>query len=244
MQLRVCRSASVAACVAVLAAAAAGSAQAAVTAVTGPATNIKATSAILNGTVSTGGKVTQWQFTYNLANNPLAGGFTDSGIIPAGTTVGVGVTAAATGLTPGTAYTYQLVASDVTFGVNYYLLALVYGGTLSFTTGGPGTASLTSTKLKVKKGRVVFKIKCSKALDCTGGVVDVTTRHKGKTVACGSATFTVKAGKTKTINTSKVSKKCHTLLAAAKKKTIKAKLTASFAFQNGFTKTVHLKLNP
>jgi hypothetical protein len=240
MQLRVCRSASVVACVAALAAAA-GSAQAAVKPVTGPATNVTADSAIFSGIVTTGGKVTQWQFAYTLASNPFAGGLTDSGIIPAGVTAATAVTASATGLVPSTTYTYQLEADDVTFGINYYNLTPVFGGLLSFTTSGPGTASLASRKLKVKKERVSFGIRCSKALDCTGGVVAITTKHKGKTVACGSASFTVKAGKNKTIKTTKISHKCKTLLKAARKKTIKAKLVAGFDFQKGFTKTVTLK---
>lgn len=242
MQLRVCRSASVAACIAALAAAAAGSAQAAVTATTGPATNVTANSVILNGVVSTGGKVTQWQFVYTLASNPFAGGFTDGGIIPAGTTASIAVVASATNLVPSTTYTYHLVASDVTFGANYYLLSPIDGASLSFTTTGPGTASLTSTKLKVKKGRVSFGIKCSKALDCTGGVVAITTKSKGKNVSCGSATFTVKAGAKKTIHTGKISKKCRAILTAATKHTVKAKLVAGFDFQKGFTKKVTLQL--
>ena len=239
MQLRVCRSASVVACVAALAAAA-GSAQAAVVAATGPASNVTADSAIFSGNVTTGGKVTQWQFAYTLVSNPFVGGLTDGGIIPAGVTAPTAVTASATGLDPGTAYTFQLVADDVTYGVSYGALSPVYGGLVSFTTKGPGIASLDSTKLKVKKGRVTFGIKCSTALDCTGGAVAITTKSKGKTVACGSATFAVKAGKNKKITTSKISGKCRSLLEAAPTSKIKAKLVAGFDFQPGFTKKVTL----
>jgi hypothetical protein len=240
MQRRIPRSALVVSCVMALAAFAAGSAQAAITAVTGPATTVTADTATLTGTVTTGGALTQWQFAYTLAGNPFQGSLTTGGIIPAGTTAPTPVVDTATGLTPSTAYTYQVIASNVTYGSTYYLSAPIYSGLMSFTTKGPGTASLVSKKLKVKKGRVIVPIKCSPALTCDGGVLDITTKSKGKKVACGSATFTVPAGKTKKISTSKISKKCAALLAAAPKNKIGAKLTAGFNFQKGFTKSVTL----
>jgi hypothetical protein len=207
-----------------------------------PATSVTATTATLNGAVSTGGHATQWEFTYSLANNPFGGGFAGGAIIPAGTTALTPVLAQATNLTPSTTYTFQLLATDVTYGTTYYLNTPVYGGPLTFKTAGPGSASLKGTKLKVKKSRVAVVLACTKALACNGGVLSITTRHKGKKVSCGTATFSVPAGGKKTIHTSKVSKKCAALLVASSKLKITAKLTAGFTYQKGISKTVTLVL--
>jgi hypothetical protein len=241
MQRNLSRSALVACCVSAAAAFSAAPALAAVTAVNLPATSVTAGSAVLNGIVTTGGKVTQWEFSYNLVSNPFAGGFTTGAIIPAGATGNTPVSDVATGLTPSTAYTFALVAADVTFGANYYLLSPVYGApALTFKTRGPGSASLTSKKLKVKGGRVAVGIKCTKAFACDGGVLAITARHKGKKVACGSATFNVAAGRTKTVKTSKVSATCKALLTLAKKHKISAHLAAGFTYQKGISKGVTL----
>lgn len=241
MQLRVCRSASVAACAAVLAAAAAGSAQAAVVPTTGAASSVTATTATLTGSVNTAGKVTQWEFGYSLTNNPFAGsGFTPGGIIPAGTTAATPVTDMATGLMPSMSYTYQLVATDVTLGTNYYLLSPQYGGLLSFTTKGPGSASLVGSKLKVKKGKVATIFKCGTSLACAGGMLTITTRIKHKSVTCASAMFNVNAGSKKTVK-SNLSHKCKTALAASTNGKLKAKLSASFTYQKAISKSVTLK---
>ena len=242
MQRRIPRSALVVACVAALSAFAAGSAQAAITATTEPATSVTADTAILNGTIASGGTLTLWQFAYSLASNPFQGSETVGGTIPAGTTSTTSVLATASNLIPNTTYTNQLVADNGTFGSTYYLLTPIYGGVITFKTKGPGTASLTSTKLKVKSGRVDIPIKCSNALVCASGVAAITTRHAGKKVSCGSATFTVAAGKKKTVSTGKISAKCKALLVLAPKNTIKAKLVAGFTYQKGISKNVTLKL--
>ena len=236
------RSALLVACLTALMAFAAGSAQAAIKPVTLPASAITATTAQLNGALSTGGALTQWEFSYNFANNLFGGSFSPGGFIAAGTTALTPVTDTITNLTPSTTYTFELIASNVTYGTQYYLNSAVYGlPALTFTTTGPGFARLASTKLKVKKGRAEVPIRCSKALACTGGVLAITARHHGKKVSCGSATFSVKAGKKKTVHTSKISATCKALLLAAPKSTIKAKLVAGFDFQKGFTKSVSLK---
>jgi hypothetical protein len=240
MQRGISRSALAALCVAALSAFAAGSAQAAVTASTLPATSVTATTAILNGGVATGGAETQWEFTYNLANNPFAASYTSGSIIPPKTSGVTAVLATATNLVPSTSYTFQLVATNVTYGTDYYLNSPVYGGPLTFKTKGPGSASLKGTKLKVKGGRVVIVFSCTTALACDGGVLAITTRHKGKKVSCGSATFNIAAGKKKTIHTSKLGAKCKALLVLAPNHKIKAKLTAGFTYQKGISKSVTL----
>jgi hypothetical protein len=107
---------------------------------------------------------------------------------------------------PGTTYTYELIADNGTLGSTYYLLSPIYGGVLSYTTTGPGSASLASTKLEVKKGRVAVPIKGSTALACAGGVLAITTRAKGHKVRCGRATFTVAADQKQTIHTSRLAR--------------------------------------
>ncbi|MDQ6778961.1 MAG: hypothetical protein M3071_22685 [Actinomycetota bacterium] len=226
---------------AALAAFAAGSAQAAITAVTGPVTSVTADTATVTGTVTTGGDNVQWEFAYNLASNLFVGGFSTGGLIGAGATTPVPVTDTITNLTPSTAYTYEMVATDVAFGSTYYLNVPVYGAPpLTFTTKGPGKASLASTKLKVKRGRVIVGINCSMAFKCDGGVLAITARHKGKKVTCGSAAFNVAAGATKKITTSKASAKCAALLVLAPKHKVKAHLTAGFTYQKGISKGVTL----
>jgi hypothetical protein len=240
MQRRIPRSALVVSCVAALTAVSAGSAQGAITAVTGPALTTTADSAILTGAVTTGGVSTRWQFAYTLAGNPFQGSETSGGLIGPGTTAPFPLSDVASGLTPSTTYTFKLIADDATLGTTSNLLAPVYGEVLTFTTKGPGSASLASTKLKVKKGRVVVAIRCSNALACSGGTLAIVAHHKGKKVACGSATFSVDAGMTKSVRTGKVSAKCKALLVAANSQKISAKLTAGFTYQKGISKSVTL----
>jgi len=236
------RSALALSCLAAVAALAAGSAQAAITPTTEAATSVTATTAILNGAIASGGTDTLWEFSYSLADNPFVGSETAGGTIPAGTSGSTAVLATASGLMPSTKYTFQLVADNGTFGSTYYLLTPIYGGVLSFTTKGPGAASLPKTKLKIVHGRVAVSIKCANALACTGGVLAITTKHAGKKITCGSATFSVAAGKKKTVSTGKISAKCKALLVLAPKNTIKAKLVAGFTYQKGITKNVTLTL--
>jgi hypothetical protein len=239
MQRRIPRSALIA-CVAGLTAASAGSAQAAITAVTGSAVAVTANSAILTGAVSTAGAATHWQFSYTLAGNAFQGSETAGGQIPAGPTAPFPLSDPASNLMPSTPYTFKLIADDDTLGAASTLLAPVYGGLLTFTTKGPGSASLASTRLMVKKGRVIITLRCSNALACSGGTLAITAHHKGKKVACGSATFNVDAGTTKTVSTSKVSAKCNVLLVAAKKHTISGRLMAGFTYQTALSKDVTL----
>ncbi|HWF49885.1 MAG TPA: hypothetical protein VG294_04480 [Solirubrobacteraceae bacterium] len=214
MQRRIPRSALVAWVVG-LTAASAGSAQAAITAVTGPAVAVTANSAI------------------SPARSETAGGQ-----IVAGPTARFPLADLASNLMPSTTYTFKLIADDDTLGAASTLLAPVYGGLLTLTTKGPGSASLASTKLMVRKGRVIVPLRCSNALACSGGTLAIAAHHKGTKVACASATFSVGAGTTRTVSTGKVSAKCKALLVAAKKHTISARLTAGFTYQKALSENV------
>jgi hypothetical protein len=239
------RSALLVASVAAFAMFSAGSAFAAVTATTGPVTAVTSDGATFSGTVTTGGAgPVPWQFSYCVGGSSFQCTFSTGGVIPAGATAPTPVTDTVTGLlNPSTPYTVTLVATAPGAGGFSYLQTSVFGlPPVPFTTTGPGAANLTSTKLKVKRGRVEVGIKCGKLLDCAGGVLAITARHAGKKIACGSATFTVAAGTTKTVSTSKISAKCKALLVLAKKHVIPAKLTAGFTFQKGISASVKLKL--
>ncbi len=78
-------------------------------AATQPATGITPGGATLHGSVNPGGAATAWYFQYGLTTS--YGSYTPANSLPAGTNA-VAVNAALTGLFSGTAYHYQLVASN------------------------------------------------------------------------------------------------------------------------------------
>ena len=240
MQLKKFQVASVIACTAALMAFAAGAAQAAVTVLTQAASPVTPTTATLNGTLSPGGRALSYYFEYGLASKAGFSSQTATASIGTGNTTAFPVLGEVTGLKPKTKYKFELVAT--TAATAYTAPASVIGGALTFTTGGPGTVSLTSTKLKVKKSRIVVKFKCASVVTCSGKV-KITAKDAAtkKTVACGSGSFTIQPGDKLTVDTSKVSARCAALLTAASNKTIKAKLTAKFTtLQPELSKTVKL----
>src|SRR3954447_91974 len=82
-----------------------GGAAASPTAVTGPATNVTSTAALLNGTVNPAGGTATYAFEVGLA----AGSYTStSGSGTVSGTTAQAVSAALTGLTPGTTYHYRV----------------------------------------------------------------------------------------------------------------------------------------
>jgi hypothetical protein len=249
MHRGICRSALIASGVAALAAFTAGPALAAgppIVATTGAVTAVTATTATFSGTVNPAGNTvpTPWIFSYCIAGTNFGCTYTTGGMLPAGGTTPVPVTDTATGLTPSTAYTVELIAQSPGSGGFSYLVVPIYGAPpVPFTTTGPGAATLGSTKLKVAGGRVEVPFKCAPALACSGGMVSITTKSKGKTVACGSASFSVAAGAKAMVNTSKISPKCKALLMGAPtKKGLGAKLSAMFTYQAGINASVTLKL--
>jgi hypothetical protein len=240
MQLTKFRVGSVIACVAALMAFAAGAAQAAVTVLTQAASPVTPTAAYLNGTVSAGSRALSYYFEYGLASKAGFSNHSATASIGTGNTTAFPVLGEITGLKPKTKYKFELVVT--TAATAYTAPSTVTGRALTFTTGGAGKVSLTSTKLKVKKGRVVVKFKCASALTCSGKV-KITARDAAtkKTLACGSASVTIESGDKLTVKTSKVSKSCAALLSAAPSKKITAKLTAKFTtLQPKLSKTVGL----
>jgi hypothetical protein len=216
------RTALIVGCVGALAACAAGPAQAAVLSYTSTATAVTADSATLNGSVVTGGVTAGWEFSYGPADQPFAQAYSDGGAIPAGGPPSVPVVAQLTNLIPGTIYSLQLVATTGVPDSTTAPLTNAFGGVVTFTTKGAGSASLTSSDLKVKNGRATDGVRCASTLTCQG-TVTITTRHQGRKVACGNFAFTVKAGTTSTVTSGKLSGECRKLLAPAIPKKVKAK---------------------
>jgi hypothetical protein len=247
MQRTIPRLASVAICVSALAALTAGSAQAALLSYTATPTSVGADTATLNGSVVSGGSATQWEFQYGIG--PFVSTYTASGTVPAGSPASVPVVSVVSGLIPATTYDVQLIANQGIAGNPITPLTIAYGGVLTFTTKGAGSASLTSTKLKVKKRRVVAAMKCSSTIACQG-LLTITIRHQGKRVTCGTASFSVDPGKKKTLSTTKVKGTCRALLTAASPggatpTPIKGYATAVFtSYQKTISKPVTLALVP
>lgn len=247
MQRTIPRLASVAICAAALMGLAAGSAQAAFLTYTSTATSIGADTATLNGSIVSGGTPTAWEFQYG--TGPFVNTYTATGLVPAGSAASVPVVSVVTGLIPATTYDVQLIGNQGLAGSSTAPLTIAYGGVLTFKTKGAGSASLASAKLKVKKHRVVAGLKCSSTIACAG-MLTVTTRHKGKRVTCGTASFSVSPGSKQTLSTTKVKGTCKALLTAASPTgatptPIKGYLTAVFtSYQKTISKPVTLTLVP
>ncbi len=200
----------VAACsaVALMAIPAAGAQAAPVVATTGTGITGGPTGEYLTGAVNTAGGRSIWQFEYGTTS--AYGQKTPVVNIAAGNGLVI-VYFPVRNLKPNTTYHFRLDAQDQAFSskYGYYYLSGV-GSDATFTTASAGTIKLLSTKLKVKKGKARFRLKCNSTVGCQGKY-SATAKHKvkGKTkrVSCFSGNFSLKAGATGT-STAKVSKKC------------------------------------
>lgn len=199
-------------------------------ATTGGATSITGTSAALNGVAHSSSADSGWAFQYGTSSN--------YGKLTPTTAIGTGVHAVlanVTGLKPGTTYHFRLVVNAGTYPRQSF-----FGVDRTFTTksssGKPpkrfGRARLRSHRLKVHHKIVSIPFKCtgSSGATCTGRV-SISARGKVgthvKTVSCGKARFSLKAGKSKTVH-ARVSGGCAALLKRAVKHRIHAKLQARF----------------
>jgi hypothetical protein len=198
------------------------------------ATAVKSTSAILNGAITANGLPTAWQFQWGASASTLQlSPSPNVGTIGAtGTSVPVSVQL--TGLTPGTTYAFRLLGSNAANLLEYsYYGRFTQGQQLSFTTSrAPGKVTLASTKLRVRRGFVSFRLLCASGLACKGKA-GITGRgklslHSGtRTFACiHKKSFSIAAGKSRKIK-APVTTKCLTALAFARHHRIKAKLNAT-----------------
>jgi hypothetical protein len=206
----------------------------------GGATQVTATTAVLNGTVHTtdaaaGDSI--WYFRYG--KTTAYGASTQGNVIGAQNSA---VSVQITGLDPDTRYHFQLVVGQsINYNAQYSLSS---DGSFMTATGGGGggggggkakfgKASLKSSHLKVKHGKVSIRFGCSGAAGATcKGKVKISARGKvgghSQTVGCATGTFTISSGRTHTVN-SKLSGKCKTLLHNARHHKLGATLRATFS---------------
>jgi hypothetical protein len=203
------------------------SAQAAVPTTTLPATAVTAATALLNGTVSTGGAAILWQFQYGTTT--AYGQNTAITMISAGHGT-VTVLAKITGLKPGTTYHYRL-ATQLGDGTNYFPLRIIFGTDQTFTTKKLDELTLSSTKLSVNKAAVSIGLKCASTQSCKGKLtlsarVKVGKKFEGLTFA--SKSFSISAGSKLTLKPH-LTKRARTLLKHARGQRLGVKLTAKFS---------------
>jgi hypothetical protein len=224
-------------------------------AVNGGATYASATSEMLNGVATTTDPDSSYQFEYGTAPD-FSGtpSYTHLAVISKGTTV---VGATVTGLTTGQKYYFRLLVFQGSYNTKTSMsdaLSFVAGQKPNGGGGGgggggstSGTASLISTKLKVKNGTVAIPLKCTggSGAVCKGSVA-ITARGrlgKGKpkkTYKCGSGAFSATGGNGQVVN-GKLSKGCGKLLAHKRHHKLHATLKATFSStQSALTKSVTL----
>ncbi len=100
------------------------------TVVTGGASSVAPTTAVVSGTVNPNGRSTNWWFEYGTSTGY---GFATPRITAGAGTSTLTISAALSGLTPGTVYHYRLVAQNSA--------ATLVGADASFATPGPPTAT-------------------------------------------------------------------------------------------------------
>jgi hypothetical protein len=228
----------VASCVAALAASAASASAAGTPIVTtGQATNVTATTAILNGTVTANGSTTAWQFSYGHSASSLALAPKPAGTIGA-TGVNVPVSVEVTGLLPATTYSFTLFASNATNVSKYpYYGLFTPGKTMSFTTKGTappprGRLILTSRSVRVHHHHAAISLRCASVRTCAGRVTITGrakfSRHgkKHKFACVARRRFVVRAHKAKTIHVL-TTRRCGVALRFARHHRFKGKLTAT-----------------
>ena len=206
---------------------------------TGDATGISTTGATLGGSVNAQGADTTCVIEYGPTTS--YGSSAPCSPTPTGSSA-VAVSAAISGLTPGTQYHYRVSArnaggsasgADKTF-------------TTTTTTSNATLSLLGSHKLTVKGGRVALKLSCTgDAGAVCSGKVTLTTTYKvkkrkkttTKTATIGSASVSIATSSTETVKV-KLSALGKRLLAKSRRHKISAALTGP----NGLDETVTLKL--
>ncbi len=203
-----------------------------VPAVTGGSFAVAPTSAYVYGAVDTYNEATDYSFEFGTTTG--YGHFTAAAQIPAGKGLTV-VYTKLTGLKPSTTYHYRLVVDPIEDpATGYYYTGANAGADVTFKTTSAGKLTLSSTKLKVKSGKTSFTVKSTSTI---AAKAKFTLTAKGKKI--GSGSFSVNAGKSKTVSF-KLTSKGKSLLKAAKNK-LKATLKVTTStYQTGFSKKVTL----
>lgn len=208
-------------CAMVAAALAPASARADAVAVTGGATAITKTSALLQGVVNNDGSASRWYFQYG--RNP-------AGLVlqtPARELSDAGVTAVADtarGLRPATGYYFRLVVDSVPPSRHF-------GDAKHFSTAAAvyGPVSLRADRLAVRHGSVSFPLRCAgtRGAVCAGTFVDSGRTKHGRTVRCATGKFTTRAGHSPVVHT-RLSRDCAGLVKTARSHRLATTFVATF----------------
>lgn len=200
--------------------------------ITGAATNVTASSAVVSGAIGPNGYTIDYEFRYG--TTPKFGQTTPVTTLPSQSQA-VTVYATLSHLEAKTTYYYQLVAVTATYYNGYYYYPGAYyfdGATASFTTkagtASKGSVSLTGTKLKVKGHDASVGLKCKSSSACRGSVTlneKLEVKGHSRTKKIGSAHFSIKANHKGTVKV-KLSSAALSSLRTAKHHTVKATATA------------------
>ena len=196
---------------------------------TGSATQVTATGATLNGAVATGGRTTYYSFQWGTTT--AYGHTTPIGTIPAGKGT-VAVFALIKGLRPYTTYHFRLASQQQgSTSRPYYSIYNInaYGQDLTFKTRRIGNVTLQHGKLTVFRHRARTLVVCNSTVSCAGReklALTIKFRGRSKSVNCGSAKFSLRAGR-KGFTTIKLNGTCITLLQIANHRTLPGKLSAA-----------------
>ena len=201
-------------------------------ATTSAATNVTATTAVLNGVVTTGGSNTTWEFQYGKTTVYGEVAPVPAGSI-AGTTPSAPVSIEVENLSPGTTYHFRLVVA--TSGpAPYYYLTPSFGNDLTFTTSTIGSARLVHKLLPVRNGKVTVTLRCVSKVACHARLniikhafVRIKNKRTLAALRCTVKDFTIRAGKTKR-ELSKMNGACLALLRTAPHHRIIARLNVIF----------------
>jgi hypothetical protein len=174
----------------------AGSALAAIPTQTHTASYVTATTALLQGTIDTGGQPTFWQFQYGPSSR--YGSTTMARTIPAGRGT-VQVSLRITGLRPGARYHFQLV-TQYGAGSTYNPIFVNFGGGRSLRTRSSGNIGLESTILDVRTRYVPVSLYCAGPAPCRAAlqISRVSPGHAAKILTLAKRPIVLGGGHTHT----------------------------------------------
>jgi hypothetical protein len=184
-------------------------------ATTYPAGSVTGLAAVLRGVVYTQSAPASWQFQYGTTS--ALGHTTPVTSVPAGNGGEIPVSAAVSGLNPGTVYYVRLVE---TVAPGTYRSGTQSLGTVqTFTTPLAGQLRMSGSHAKVTRHHAPVGVQCASPVTCTAKLVMttvVTTRHGKRvvrrTVRCGTATVSLPAGRSRQVSVP-VGSACTSLLA-------------------------------
>lgn len=175
-------------------------AQAATPAATLPATYVTATTALLRGTVDTGGQRTLWQFQYGTSKG--YGSSTLSRFIPAGRG-NVAISLRVFRLRQRTRYHFRLLVQTGQGISVYYPIFVNFGGDRSFVTRAGGNLGLGTPTLSLRGRYAPVSLYCAGRATCKSmlRITRPESGHPGKTLTVSKRTISLPGGQTRTFTT-------------------------------------------